>query len=51
MIERPAVLRQILDHLGLPTTAPSLYAPANQPREWSCEPLFEELPIPDPALV
>jgi len=47
VIERPAVIRQILDHLGLPTGAPQLRAPPNpphdvaadQPREWSYEPL------------
>jgi hypothetical protein len=66
VIERPAVVRQILDHLGLPTAAPSLRAPpdqpdglaADQPREWSYEPLFDlpargtqtgDLPWPDPA--
>ena len=58
VMERPAVVRQILDHLGLPTAAPSIRAPAappdslaaDQPREWSYEPLFEDLPIPDPVL-
>ena len=56
VIERPAVVRQILDHLGLPTGAASLPAPpdlpgaqaADPPREWSYEPLFDDLPIPDP---
>jgi hypothetical protein len=59
VIERPAVVRQILDHLGFPTAAPSLRAPpdpldalaAQQPREWSYEPLFDDLPLPDPLLV
>ena len=59
VIERLAVVRQILDHLRLPTTAPSLRAPpdppddlaADQPREWSYEPLFDDLPVPDPVLV
>jgi len=49
---RPAVIRQILDHLGLASTPPSLRAPpgppdalaAQQPREWSYEPLFD-LPV------
>ncbi len=53
---RPAVVRQILDHLGHPTAAPSFRAPpdlpdapvADQPREWSYEPLLDDLPIPDP---
>jgi hypothetical protein len=44
---RPAVVRQILAHLGLPTTAPGLRGPPDQPasqvadppREWSYEPL------------
>jgi len=61
VIERPAVVRQILDRLGLPLTAPSLRAPPNPSREWSYEPLFDlpvpcygagqtgDLPIPDPA--
>jgi hypothetical protein len=47
VIERPALVRQILAHLGLPTAAPSFRAPpdppdglpADPPREWSCEPL------------
>jgi len=47
VIERPAVVRQILAHLGLPTATPSLRAPpdppdglvADPPRAWSYEPL------------
>jgi len=31
VIERPAVIRQILDHLGLPAGAPQLRAPLDQP--------------------
>jgi hypothetical protein len=58
IIERPAVIRQILDHLGLPTGAPSLRAPpaapegrvADQPREWSSEPFFDDLPVADPLM-
>jgi hypothetical protein len=67
VIERPAVVRQILDHLGLPTAAPSPRAPpdppddlaADQPREWSYEPLLDlpvrrtqtgDLPVPDPLI-
>jgi hypothetical protein len=54
VIERPAVIRQILDHLGLPTTAPNLRAPpdppdgsaADPPREWSYEPVLDALPPP-----
>ena len=34
VIERPAVVRQILAHLGLPTTAPRLRAPPTRPRIW-----------------
>jgi hypothetical protein len=53
-----AVVRQILDHLALPTAALSLRVPpdppdapaADQPHEWSYEPLFDDLPIPDPVL-
>jgi hypothetical protein len=60
VIERPAVIRQILAHLGLPTAAPSFRAPPDPPREWSYELLFDlpvrrtqtgDLPIPDPLLV
>jgi hypothetical protein len=71
VIERPAVIRQILDHLGFPAAAPSLRAPpdpldaleAQQPREWSYDPLFDlpvsrseagqpgDLPLPEPLLV
>ena len=70
VIERPAVIRRILDHLGLPTGAPSLRAPpalpergthtgppdaaaTGQPREWSYEPFFDDLPVvgvADPAM-
>jgi hypothetical protein len=47
VIDQPAVIRQILEHLGLPTRAPSLRAPPDQttglagdhPRAWSYEPL------------
>lgn len=57
VIERPAVVRQILDHLGLPTAAPSRRAPPDQPdgrvaahsRDWSYAPFLDDLPIPDPA--
>ena len=46
VIERPAVVRQILDLLGLPTAPLSFRAPpdqpdglaAHRPREWSYEP-------------
>jgi hypothetical protein len=48
-------VRQILDHLGLASTPPSLRAPPDQPdggvaerpRGWAYEPLFDDLPIPD----
>ena len=58
VIERPAVIRQILEHLGLSTAAPSFRAPpdppdgrgADPPREWSYELLFDDLPVPDPVL-
>jgi hypothetical protein len=57
VIERLPVIRQILDHLGLPTAVPHLRAPpdppdalaAQQPREWSYEPFFDDL-HPDPLL-
>ena len=41
---RPAVIRQILAHLGLPTAAPSFRAPPDPPRECSYEPLLD-LPV------
>ena len=55
VIERPAVLRQILDHLGLPSVTPGLRAPpdapdglaGDQPLEWSYEPVLDDLPVPD----
>jgi len=58
VIERPAIIRQIFAHLGLPAVAPSLRAPpdppdgsaADPPREWSYEPFFDDLPVPDPCL-
>jgi len=58
VIERPAVIRQILDHLGLPTGPASLRAPpelpegvaADPPREWSYEPVLDDLPFPDPVM-
>jgi len=58
VIERPAVVRQVLAHLGLPIAVPSFRAPpdppdalaAHQPRQWSYEPLVDDLPIPDPLL-
>jgi len=58
VIERPAVVRQILGHLGPPTSAASLRMPpdppeglaADQPREWSYEPVLDDLPIPDPLM-
>ena len=56
--ERAAIVRQILDHLGLPAVAPSLRAPpdpaggqaADQSREWSYDPVLDNLPVPDPML-
>lgn len=58
VIERPAVIRRILDHLGLSYVPPSLRAPpdppggqvADRPREWSCEPFFDDLPVADPVM-
>jgi hypothetical protein len=54
LIERPAVIRQILTRPGLPTVAPRLPTPpdppdgsvAEPPREWSYEPLLDALPPP-----
>jgi hypothetical protein len=51
VIERPAIIRQILEHLGLSTAAPSFRAPPDPPRESSYEPLLDDLPVPDPVLV
>ncbi len=58
VIERPAVIRQILDHLGLATAAPSFRAPPDPPaspvavhsRDRSYDPLVDNLPIPDPTI-
>jgi hypothetical protein len=58
VIERPSVLRQILDHLGLPAGAPRLRAPpdpaggqvADPPREWSYEPFFDDLRVAEPGM-
>jgi hypothetical protein len=58
VIERPAVIRQILAHLGLPTGAASLRAPpdppdglgADPPRAGSYEPLLDDLPAADPLI-
>ena len=58
VIERPAVIRQILDHLGLSSVPPSLRAPpdppegpaADHPHEWSYEPFFDNLPVADPVM-
>lgn len=55
VIERPAVIRQILDYLGLPTVTPSLRAPpdapdapdglaGDHPHDWSYEPC-SDLPV------
>jgi hypothetical protein len=59
VLERPPLVRQILTHLALPTSAPGFRAPpappnglaADRPREWSYEPLFDNLPVPDPLIV
>ena len=58
VIERPAVIQQILAHLGLPTIAPSLRAPpdpsagvaTDPPHAWSYEPCFDDLPVADPVM-
>jgi hypothetical protein len=55
---RPAAVRQILDHLRLPSGAVSLRAPPHPPegqaadpaREWSYEPFLDDFPLPDPAI-
>ena len=57
VIERPAIIRQILEHLGLSTAAPSFRAPpappdgrgADPPRAWSYDLLCADLPVPDPV--
>jgi hypothetical protein len=57
VIERPAIIRQFLAHLGLPAATPRLRAPpdlperlaADRPRGWSYEPFLADLPLPDPA--
>jgi hypothetical protein len=59
VIGQPAVVRQILAHLGLPSVAPSLRAlPAESdkpgmalpPRDWVYQPFLENLPAPEPVL-
>ena len=58
VIERPAIIRKILDHLGLPTIAAKLRAPpdppegvtAGHPRERLYEPFFDDLPVADPRM-
>jgi hypothetical protein len=66
VIEQPAVIQRILNHLGLPIGAARLRAPpdlpgrgtpagppdgtgVDQPREWSYEPFFDDLPAADVA--
>lgn len=59
VIKRPAVIRQILDDLGLPTTAASFRALPDQAdglatvasRDWIYEMLFDDLPSPEPVLI
>ncbi len=56
--EQVAMVRQILNHLGLPAGAPSLRAPPVQPdgvvidrpRAWSYEPFADNLPGADPLI-
>jgi hypothetical protein len=58
VIERPAVIQQILAHLGLSSIAASLRAPPDQsdgvatdpPRAWTYEPFFDDLPVADPVM-
>ena len=58
VIELPAVVRHILNHLGVPTAAPSFRAPPEPPEglladplhAWSSEPLLNDLPAADPVL-
>ncbi len=58
VIERPAVVRQLLDHLGLPTAAPRLRAPPDPPdnlaadpaRDWVYEPYLVDPAARDPRL-
>ncbi len=55
VIERPAVIQQILAHLGLLSSAPSFRGPpdprgspaADPPRAWSYAPCFADLPVAD----
>jgi hypothetical protein len=57
MESRCAVIRRILDHLGLSTGAARLRAPpdppdglgAERPRERSYEPFSGDLPVADPV--
>ncbi len=58
VIERPAVIQEILAHLGLPSIASSLRAPPersasvapDQSRAWSYDPFFDDLPFAGPVM-
>jgi hypothetical protein len=58
VIERPAVIRQLLEHLGLPAAAPSLRSSPDPPdgsaadplRAWAYAPLLDDLPVPGPLI-
>jgi hypothetical protein len=53
VLEQPGVVRQILDHLGLPTAAPPEWPnglAADPPRDRSSEPFVEDLPTPEPVI-
>jgi hypothetical protein len=56
-IERPAVIRELLDHWGLPAVTPSLRASPDAPmawrvtpRDWSYKSVFDDLHVPDPVM-
>ena len=59
VIERPEVVRQILDHLGLPVPPRGCRSPpepargltVREIREWTYEPVEDDLPLPDPLTI
>jgi hypothetical protein len=59
VIEQPAVVRQILDHLGIAVRSNAERSPPGAARglavseapEWSYEPVEDYLPLPDPLTI
>ena len=59
MIEQPAVMRQILGHLGIPLPSRAYRSPrglanglaVHEVPEWTYEPVEDDLPLPDPLTI